>query len=87
MRVNGKPLRPRAVIGAPLYLTVVGLHGLGLAAVLRNTAAGISSLFPVLFVLPIIVRFLPSPWSTPTTRSCRTPWGRASWRSTRTRAR
>ena len=55
----------RAVIGSALYLTVVGLLGLALGALLRNTAAGISSLFGVLFVLPIIVHFLPSSWSDP----------------------
>ena len=32
---------------------------------LRNTAGGISTLFGLLFVLPIIVRFLPSSWSDP----------------------
>jgi ABC-2 type transport system permease protein len=55
----------RAVIGAALYLTVVGVLGLGLGALLRNTAAGISTLFGVLFVIPIIVRFLPSSWADP----------------------
>lgn len=55
----------RAVIGAALYLTVVGLLGIGLGALLRNTAAGISTLFGLLFVIPIIVRFLPSSWADP----------------------
>lgn len=55
----------RAVIGAALYLTVVGLLGIGLGALLRSTAAGISTLFGVLFVLPLIVRFLPSSWADP----------------------
>jgi ABC-2 type transport system permease protein len=55
----------RAVIGAALYLTVIGILGLGLGALLRNTAAAISTLFGILFVLPIIVRFLPSSWSDP----------------------
>lgn len=55
----------RAVVGTALYLAVVGLLGLGLGALLRNTAAGISGLFGVLFVLPIIVRFLPSSWGQP----------------------
>lgn len=58
----------RAVIGAALYLTVVGVLGLGLGALLRNTAAGISTLFGVLFVIPIIVRFLPSSWADPITK-------------------
>ena len=51
----------RAIIGTALYLTVVGLLGLGIGALLRNTAAGISALF----VLPIIVLFLPSSWGKP----------------------
>ena len=61
----GDPGVLRAVLGAALYLTVVGLLGLGLGALLRNTAGGISALFGVLFVLPIIVRFLPASWADP----------------------
>jgi ABC-2 type transport system permease protein len=55
----------RAVIRAALFLTVVGLLGIGLGALLRNTAAGISTLFGLLFVLPILVRFLPTSWLDP----------------------
>ena len=58
----------RAILGTALYLTVVGLLGLGIGALLRNTPAAISSLFGVLFVLPLIVRFLPSSWADPITR-------------------
>lgn len=61
----GDPGVLRAVLGAALYLTVVGLLGLGLGALLRNTAGAISALFGLLLVLPIIVRFLPSSWSDP----------------------
>ncbi|GAA2740691.1 ABC transporter permease subunit [Terrabacter aerolatus] len=64
----GDPGVLRAVVGAALYLTVVGILGLGLGALLRNTAGGISALFGVLFVLPIIVRFLPTSWSDPIDR-------------------
>ncbi|WP_230209078.1 ABC transporter permease subunit [Nostocoides sp. HKS02] len=64
----GDPGVLRAVVGAALYLTVVGLLGLALGAVLRNTAGGISTLFGLLFVLPIIVRFLPSSWADPISR-------------------
>jgi ABC-2 type transport system permease protein len=64
----GDPGVSRAVLGAALYLTVVGLLGLALGALMRNTAGGISTLFGVLFVLPIIVRFLPSSWSDPITK-------------------
>jgi hypothetical protein len=35
------------------------------SALLRNTAAGISTLFALLFVMPILVRFLPTSWSDP----------------------
>ncbi|MFC8501326.1 ABC transporter permease subunit [Pedococcus sp. NPDC057267] len=61
----GSPGVLRAVLGAALYLTVIGLLGLALGALLRNTAGAISTLFGILFVLPIIVRFLPSSWADP----------------------
>ncbi|GAB2915793.1 ABC transporter permease subunit [Rhodococcus aerolatus] len=61
----GDPGVLRAVIGATLYLTVVGVLGIGLGTLLRSTAAGISALFGLLFVLPIIVRLLPSSVSDP----------------------
>jgi len=50
----------RVVIGGALYLTVVGLLGLGLGTLLRNSAAGISAVVGLLFVLPILSNFLPS---------------------------
>ena len=53
----------RAVFGSALYLTGVGLLGLGLGALLRNTAGAISTLFALLFVVPVVVHFLPSSWS------------------------
>ena len=34
----------RAVLGAALYLTVIGLFGLGIGAIVRNTAGGIATL-------------------------------------------
>jgi ABC-type transport system involved in multi-copper enzyme maturation permease subunit len=54
----------RAVIGGAVYLTVVGLFGLALGAILRNTAAGISALAAVLFVVPSLLGMLPSSLST-----------------------
>jgi len=54
---------PRVILGGALYLTVVGLLGMGLAAVLRHTAGAISTLFALLLVLPILARFLPSDWA------------------------
>lgn len=53
----------RAVFGAALYLTLVGLLGVALGAMLRATAGGIATLFGLLLVLPLIVHFLPSQWS------------------------
>jgi ABC-type transport system involved in multi-copper enzyme maturation permease subunit len=53
----------RAVLGSALYLAVVGLLGLALGALLRNTAAAVSALFGVLFAPQIVAGFLPSTWS------------------------
>ncbi|MFC3572313.1 ABC transporter permease subunit [Streptomyces yaanensis] len=53
---------PRAVLGAGLYLTVVGLIGVALGALIRNTAGGIATLFGVLLVLPALAQALPSSW-------------------------
>ncbi len=54
----------RAVIGAGLYMTLVGIFGLALGALIRSTAGGVATLFGLLLVLPIIVNFLPGDWST-----------------------
>jgi ABC-2 type transport system permease protein len=53
----------RAVVGGALYLTLVGLFGLGFGAIIRNTAGGISALVGVLFVLPPLMNVLPSSWN------------------------
>jgi len=49
----------RAVLGSALYLAVAGLLGLGLGALLRSTAGGISALFGLLFAVQIAAGFLP----------------------------
>jgi ABC-2 type transport system permease protein len=51
---------PGAVLGSALYLTLVGLLGLGLGAILRNTAAGIAAFAAIMFVLPPLVSILPA---------------------------
>jgi ABC-2 type transport system permease protein len=53
----------RAVIGGALYLTLVGLFGMGLGAILRSTAGGISAFAAVLFVVPPLLNVLPSSWN------------------------
>ena len=50
----------QAVFGAALYLLVVGLIGVGLGALLRNTAAGIASVVGLMLLLPVLVGLLPS---------------------------
>jgi hypothetical protein len=50
----------RSVIGAALYVTVAGLIGLALGALLRNTAAGIATFAAVFFVIPLLAVLLPA---------------------------
>ena len=54
---------PRAVLGAALYLTVIGLFGLGLGAIVRNTAGGIATFAGIMFVLPPLMNVLPQSWN------------------------
>ncbi|WP_261554896.1 ABC transporter permease [Frankia tisae] len=53
----------RMVIGAGVYLLLVGITGMALGGLLRNTAAGISTLVGLYFVIPPITELLPSSWS------------------------
>ncbi len=53
----------RAVVGAALYLTVVGITGLALGTLLRNTAAAISTVVVVFFVIAPLTLLLPSSWT------------------------
>jgi hypothetical protein len=52
----------RIVIGAALYLSVCALLGVALGALLRSTAAAITALAGLLFILPILMNFLPVSW-------------------------
>lgn len=54
----------RAVLGAGAYLTIIGLLGLALAAILRRTAGAIATLFGLVLALPLLAQALPSPWNT-----------------------
>jgi hypothetical protein len=53
----------RVVVGGALYLTLAGLFGLGLGAIIRNTAGGIGAFVAVLFVIPPILELLPTSWN------------------------
>jgi ABC-2 type transport system permease protein len=54
------PGTARAVVGAGLYLALLGLIGLGLATLTRHTAGGLAAYAGVVLVLPIIVGALPT---------------------------
>jgi hypothetical protein len=60
----GDPGVVRALIGGGLYLTVVGLLGLGLGAIIRSSAGAIAALFTLLFVPQVLVELLPQSWKT-----------------------
>lgn len=50
----------REVVGAALYLTVAGMIGVALGALLRTTAAGIATFAGVFFVIPPLMELLPA---------------------------
>lgn len=50
----------RAVAGGALYLTAVGLLGLGLGTILRRTAGAVAALVGVLVLAPLVGGFLPA---------------------------
>jgi ABC-2 type transport system permease protein len=52
----------RAVFGGGLYLTAVGLMGMMLGFIIRNTAGAVSVLFGLLIILPVIAQALPVSW-------------------------
>jgi hypothetical protein len=52
----------RAVLGGGLYLTALGLLGLGLGAVLRSSAGAIATLFGLLFIPTVLASILPQAW-------------------------
>ena len=60
----GDPGVLRAVIGGGAYLAVLGALGIGIGTILRRTAGSIAVLVGILLILPVLVSFLPSPWST-----------------------
>lgn len=52
----------RAVLGAGIYLAVLGLFSMAIGALLRHTAGAITTAIGIIFVLPIITAFLPGDW-------------------------
>jgi ABC-2 type transport system permease protein len=58
----GAPGVLRAVIGAGLYLTGVGLLGVALGWIIRHSAGAIGTLFGLLLILPLLASALPDSW-------------------------
>lgn len=52
----------RAVIGAGLYLTVLGLFAMAIGGLIRNTAGAIATAIGVVLVVPIVSGLLPGSW-------------------------
>lgn len=52
----------RAVVGAALYIGVLSLFAVGLAAIIRHTAGAITALVAIVFIIPIVSNLLPDSW-------------------------
>ena len=53
----------RCVIGAALYVTLVGIFALAVGAIVRNTAGGIATFAGIFFVIPPLMNILPLSWN------------------------
>jgi ABC-2 type transport system permease protein len=58
----GAPGAIRPVIGAGLYLAVLGLLALGLGTLIRRTAGAIAAVVGLILVLPVLAQGLPATW-------------------------
>ena len=58
----------RSVLGAGLYLALVGLLGLGIGTLIRRTAGAIATLVGLILILPVLVQGLPVTWQDTITR-------------------
>jgi ABC-type transport system involved in multi-copper enzyme maturation permease subunit len=58
----------RSVLGAGLYLAILGLLALGLGTMIRRTAGAIAAVIGLVLILPVLVQGLPSSWQNTITR-------------------
>jgi ABC-2 type transport system permease protein len=58
----GSPNVLRAVIGGALFLTACGVLAFGLGLLIRHSAGGIGAMVGLLFVVTILINFLPQSW-------------------------
>jgi ABC-type transport system involved in multi-copper enzyme maturation permease subunit len=72
----------RAVIGGGLFVAACGLFAFGIGTLARHTAAAISIAIGALFVVPVIVNFLPTSWNNDILRFLPSEGGQAIWRTT-----
>lgn len=73
----------RSVVGSALYVTVAGMIGVALGALLRNTAAGITTFVALFFVVPPLTLLLPSTWTASFVQYLPSNAGGALWGNTR----
>jgi ABC-2 type transport system permease protein len=52
----------RAVVGAGMFLTVLGLFAVAIGGLIRHTAGAIATVIGAVLVVPIITSFLPGSW-------------------------
>jgi ABC-type transport system involved in multi-copper enzyme maturation permease subunit len=64
----GHPAALRSVIGAGLYLAVLGLLSLGIGTLIRRTAGAIAAVSGLIIVLPVLGQGLPATWQNAITR-------------------
>ena len=60
----GTPGALRAILGASVFLTLIGLLAVGIGFIIRNTAGALATLFGVVLVAPLLTNALPEPYST-----------------------
>jgi hypothetical protein len=53
----------RAIVGAAIYLTLIGLLAVGVGFVVRNTGGAIATVVGIVLVLPLLTEALPDPYS------------------------
>jgi len=56
------PFALRAVLLSAAVVTVFGLCAYGFGAIVRNTAAGITAILGMIFLLPLLAQALPNSW-------------------------
>jgi hypothetical protein len=57
------PHAMRSIVGAAIYLTLIGLLAVGVGFVVRNTGGAIATVVGIVLVLPLLTQALPDPYS------------------------